>query len=225
MNIKEIKNNLLYKTLAVSLFSLIINFAFIIYNAYLGIKFRDAFAIGISIYYFLLILIKLTALIIEKNIANKEDIARENARIKNYKISSIFVFIIDFCLIAPIILMVTQPKDVKFGIIPAIAMAAYSFYKIVFAIINYVKSKKSQNLTIILLREINIIGAIVSILTLQHTLIMVNGGMNESMKILSFATSIAFIGLIILFSILSFIKNSVLLKLKSQVVINAKKIK
>ena len=220
MKIKEIfknfKNNLLHKTIFVSIFSLAVNIAFVVYNAYLGIKFGDAFAIGISIYYFLLIWIKTATLIVEKTNANKEENIRLDARRRNYKISSIFVFIIDFCLIAPIILMVTQPKEVKFGLIPAIVMAVYCVYKIVMAIINYKKSKKSQNLTIILLREINIIGAIVSILTLQHTMIMVNGGMNEGMQKLSLVTSIGFLSLIIIFSIISFIRNRKLFKTKEQ---------
>lgn len=218
MKIKEkidsIRNNLFHKTIITSLFSLIVNIAFIVYNTYLGFKYGDAFAIGISIYYFLLIWIKSSTLLVEKNIANKEECVRIDARIKNYKISSIFVSIIDFCLIAPIILMVIKPREVNFGIIPAIIMAVYCVYKIVMAIINYKKSKKSQNLTIILLREINIIGAIVSILTLQHTMIMVNGGMNEGMRKLSLATSIGFIGLIVAFSIVSFIKNRKLFKTK-----------
>lgn len=212
--IKEIRNNFLYKTIFTSIFSLITTFAFASYNSYLGIKFGDAFAIGISIYYFLLVWVKSATLIVEKKITHKEEPLKIRARIKNYKISSLLVFIIDLCLIAPIILMVTQPNEVTFGIIPAITMAVYSVYKIVFAIINYIKSKKSQNPTIILLRKINIIEALVSILTLQHTLIMVNGGMNESMQTLSLVSSIGFITLIIIFSILSLWRNRKLFKSK-----------
>ncbi len=151
---------------------------------------------------------------VERKISNKNKDSQIKIRIKNYKISSIFIFIIDLCLIAPIILMVTQPNDVKFGLIPAISMATYCVYKIVIAIINYVKSKKSQNPTTILLKEIDIIGAIVSILTLQHTLIMVNGGMDKSMQILSLISSIGFILVIIVFSIISFIRNKKLFKNK-----------
>lgn len=205
--VKTIKNDYMYKTLFSSIFSLLATVVFTVYNAFLGAKYSDAFAIGISIYYFLLVWIKSATLIVEKKIFQKDEQVKITIRTKNYKISSIFVFVIDLCLIAPIILMVTQPKEVNFGIIPAITMAAYSVYKIVFAIKNYIRSKKSQNPTIILLREINIIDAIVSILTLQHTLIMVNGGMVKQMQTLSFATSIGFIALIILFSILSFIRN------------------
>lgn len=206
------KNNFLYRTLFDATFSLVVTIAFVIYNAYLGFKFGDAFEIGISIYYFLLILIKSAMLIIERKISHYEDDLKMSVRVKSYKVASIFIFIIDLCLIAPIIIMAIKPKEVGFGIIPAITMAAYSVYKIVVAIINYIKSKKSQNPTIILLREINIIDAIVSILMLQHTLIMVNGGMDESMRILSIITSILFIVFIIAFSILSFFRNKRIFK-------------
>lgn len=211
MTLKEkidfVRKNFLYKTLFTSAVSLFITFAFAVYNAYLGIKFYDGFAIGISIYYLLLIWVKAATLIVEKILFRKDDDTKERMRAKNYRISSVIVFFIDFCLIAPIILMVTNPKEVNFGIIPAIAMAAYSTYKITAAIVNYSKSKKSKNFTIILLREINFIDALVSILTLQHTLIMVNGGMDEEMRTLSLVTSIGLIAVMILFSILSFYRN------------------
>lgn len=206
-HIKLVKNNFEYKAVFMAVFSLAINLIFIIYNLYLGIFYQDAFAIGISIYYFLLSWIISATLFVEKKIAGEDEKIKAKTRAKNYKISSIFVFIIDFCLIAPIILMATHPKEVTFGLIPAIAMAAFCVYKIVVAIINYIRSKKSQNPTTILLKEINIIGAIVSILSLQHTLIMVNGGMNESMRILSLVTSIGFLLLITIFSIISFVRN------------------
>ncbi len=205
--IKKIMKDFSYRAIVIAVFSLVINAAFIAYNLYIGISFGDAFALGISIYYFLLFCVMISSLIVEFKLAGKGSAEQSKIRMKNYRISSILIFLIDFCLIAPIILMVTQPKDVAFGIIPAIAMAAYCVYKIVFAIINYLKSKKSQNLTTILLKEINIIGGIVSILMLQHTLIMVNGGMNKTMQRLSLITSIVFLLVIIVFSIVSFVAN------------------
>ena len=198
LKIKSIKKDYLQLTLFSACFSLIITFVFSAYNAYLGIKFGDAFAIGISIYYFLLFWIKTATLIVEKIIDKTDERKQKSVRIKNFIISSIFIFVIDFCLIAPIVLMIVMPKDVKFGIIPAIAIAAYTVYKITASIINYSKSKKTENPTILLLREIDVVDSLVSILTLQHTLIMVNGGMSGSMRQLSFVTSIVFIFAIIL---------------------------
>lgn len=210
--IKLIKNDFLYKTLFASTLSLAVTLAFAVYNTYLGLSFGDAFAIGISIYYLLLVGIKSSTILVEAKIAKKEEKLKTSIRVKNYKISSVFIFITDLCLIAPIILMALHPKEVAFGIIPAITMAAYSVYKIVISIINYKKSKKSQNPTIVLLKEINIIDSIVSVLTLQHTLIMVNGGMNESMQTLSLTTSIAFICLIVIFSVSSYFVNKRIFK-------------
>lgn len=199
--------NFQQRTILITIFSAVINLAFIIYYSYLGINFKDGFAIGISIYYLLLFLIKTITLIIERIIIKKDENSKLDIRLKNYKISSIFIFALDLCLITPIILMVINPKEVSFGIIPAIAMATYCVYKITISIVGYRKSKKSHNPTIVLFKEINIIGAIVSILTLQHTLIMVNGGMTSDMQTLSLYTSIAFIVVIISFSIISFRKN------------------
>ena len=205
--INNIRNHFLFKEPITTIYSLLITISFALYNAYLGIRFADAFAISISIYYLLLIWIKTASLIVEKRIKNQSEDDKNRVRKKNYKISSVIVFVIDLCLIAPIILMVTQPKEVKYGIIPAIVMATYTTYKIVMSIINYKRSKKSKNLTSILFKEINIIGTIVSVLSLQHTLIMVNGGMTKSMQTLSFVTSLGFIAVIIMFSVISFIKN------------------
>lgn len=210
--IKKISSDFSQRAICSAIFSLAVNLIFIAYNAYLGIKFAEPFAIGISIYYLVLFLIMLSALITEGCITKKLAPQKAEIRARMYSISSIFIFFIDLCLIAPIILMMTRPKDVSFGLIPAISMAAYCCYKVVIAIINYKRSKKSQNPTVILLKEINIIGAILSILNLQHTLIMVNGGMNEKMRTLSLLTSIGFIAIIIAFSILSFIRNKRLFK-------------
>ncbi len=195
-----------------SIVSIVITLAFVIYNLYLSIVFFNGFAIGISIYYALLILVRTASLIIESRIKEKDAKEQNRIRLKNYKISSALVFVIDFCLIAPIILMVTRPQAVAFGTIPAITMAAFCVYKVTVAIVNYTKSKKTKNLTIILFKLLDIIGAIVSILTLQHTLIMVFGSMDRTMTILSFSTSIGFIALIVLISILSYYKNRNLIK-------------
>lgn len=213
--IKITKNDFLYKTLLLSGLSIMVTVAFAVYNLYLGIKYIDAFAIGIFVYYILLIWVKSATIIVERVLSKKDEENQNRIRTKNYKIFSVFVFVIDFCLIAPIILMVTQPKEFKYGIIPAITVATYSVYKITLAIINYKRAKKSCNLSIILLRKINLIDALVSILTLQRTLIMVKGGMGKEMQTLSFVSSIAIIILIISFSIVSYVKQKDIYKTKS----------
>lgn len=64
MRIKEqidkLKKDFFLRAIVVEVLSVAINLAFIIYNLYLGIKFRDAFALGISIYYSLLFFVLVT---------------------------------------------------------------------------------------------------------------------------------------------------------------------
>ena len=103
--------------------------------------------------------------------------------------------------------MIIHPKDVSFGLIPSIAVAAYTTYKITIAIINYVKVKKYNNIMFKFVRELSVVDAFVSTLTLQHTLLMVNGGMTDSMQILSACSSFGILIVIIVFSICVMHKN------------------
>ena len=194
-----------------TMFSVLITFLFAIYNLFLGIRYSDSWGISIAIYYLCLIVARLSFLIVEKKIRKNEKVLKEELRRKTYIYLSIFMFFIDFCLIAPITLMIIHPKDVSFGLIPSIAVAAYTTYKITIAIINYVKVKKYNNIMFKFVKELSVIDAFVSILTLQHTLIMVNGGMTTQMLKLSSATSFIILLAIIIFSIVSMkmtIKNT-----------------
>lgn len=174
---------------------------------YLGIKYLDSWGISIAIYYFCLIIARLSFLIIENKIDKKDNATKETVRKKTYVYLSIFMFFIDLCLIAPITIMIINPKNITFGLIPSIAFAVYTTYKITLAIINYVKVKKYDNTMYKFIRELSVVDAIVSILTLQHVLIMVNGGMTNEIITLSSVTSfVMFLG-IILFSIIAMIKT------------------
>lgn len=190
-----------------TMFSVLITFLFAIYNLFLGIRYSDSWGISIAIYYLCLIVARLSFLIVEKKIRKNEKVLKEEIRRKTYIYLSIFMFFIDFCLIAPITLMIIHPKDVYFGLIPSIAVAVYTTYKITIAIINYVKVKKYNNLMFKFVRELSVVDAFVSILTLQHTLIMVNGGMTAQMLKLSSATSFIILLAIIIFSIVSMKKT------------------
>ena len=117
------------------------------------------------------------------------------------------MFFIDICLLAPIILLITNPKETNFGLIPSIVFAVYTTYKITMAVINYNKVKKVDNLIFQYLRELSVVDAFVSILSLQNTLIMVNSGMTQSMFILSAISSFVIFFVIVAFSIVNMVKT------------------
>lgn len=191
-----------------SVFSVVITILFAGYNAYLGVIHNDAWGISISVYYLCLIIARTVVLITEKNLKTLTDQQKDNKRQKLYIGLSIFMFFIDLCLIAPITLMVIAPKDVKFGIIPSLVVAVYTVYKVTMAIINYKTANRFNNLAYKFLRELSVVDALVSLLTLQHVLIMVNGGMTKQMMTLSACSSFGILLVIIVFSVLTMIFNT-----------------
>ena len=88
--------------------------------------------------------------------------------------------------------------------IPAIAMAAYTTYRVTVSVLHYKRSRRLENPLIAELRTINLIDALVAILTLQNALIMANGGQNEKMRIVTAWTSGGIFLLILLFTVFSF---------------------
>ena len=203
MKIREAYNRFFkseHRILLTALLSSITTLLFALYNGYLGLIFGDIWGISIAIYYLFITIARIICLGIEKKLKGNEDKSKDIIRRKVYAGMSIFIFFIDICLFVPITLMVVCPKDVSFGIIPAIAFATHTTYKIIMAIVNYNKTKKMGNLTYTFLRELSIIDALTSILSLQHILIMVKGGMTDDMLLLSAISSFAILTIIILFS-------------------------
>ena len=101
-----------------------------------------------------------------------------------------------------------QERPVSLTLIPAIAMATYTFYKITVASMNLKKKNKSDNPTVRLLRTINFVDALVSIAVLQNTLIMVNAGSDRgSMLTLTAITSGALWTAIMILSVSTLIKR------------------
>ena len=82
------------------------------------------------------------------------------------------LFTSDLLLIAPISIMVLGQKEVNYSTIPAIATAAYTTCKMILATKNALQAKKNNNLSIIMLRNINLKDSLVAILSLQYILIM-----------------------------------------------------
>lgn len=149
---------------------------FALYNGFLGIYQFSIWHGSIGIYYLLLAGIRGIILLTEKNIKTKSKKEKTKRRKQAFALSAAMLLLLNVALICPIVLMVKFEKPVNLSLIPAIAMAAYTTYKVTIASVNIYKQKrrKNSNFLIAELRDINFIDALVSVLTLQNTLIMVN---------------------------------------------------
>lgn len=202
----KIKSNYELRSYLSSSFSFIINIVFLTYNLILGVFYNFIWNWSISIYYALLIVLRAIIIFKEKSFTNTNNVNINTKRLKLFKFICWCLILMDLSLIVPIILMVLSQREVNIGMIPAIAIATYTTYKITLAIINYSKKISKQNTSIRVLRLITLKDAIVSVLTLQNTLVMVFGDAN-SMVALTDLTSFFMLFAMIAITIIIIIKS------------------
>ncbi len=199
----KLKNDYKLKSFIFLSISFIVSIAFMLYNLFMGLYFNLPFNIAICPYYVCLIILKLIVLLFEKINRNDKDI--DEKRLNFVKVLSGFLLIADFLIVAPIVLMVLLQRQVDIGTVPAIAVAAFTTYKVTIAIINYRKTVKINHPSLRILRVINILDAIVSILTLQNTLIMTFGDATEMLTLTSY-TNLGLIALMVSITIIFIFK-------------------
>lgn len=192
---KTWKSDYYFSTVFSSAISTLISIVFALYNGALGIVYQSWWHGLICVYYLLLATIR--AILIETRRKNQKTIRM---------ITYLLLLVMDVSLIGPIYVMVSGERSYTYGLIPAIAMAAYTTYRITISIVHFRKSRKKDNSLLFELRMINMTDALVAVLSLQNALIIANGGMNEEMHTLTAWTSGGIYLVIVLITIMSFIK-------------------
>lgn len=196
-----------FKTLISSTASLCVTTLFALYHGFLGLALSSIWHGSICVFYLLLVAIRGNILLAEYKIKSKSEKEKQNRRQKIFYATSALLFLLNLALILPISLLVRLQKPINIGEIPAIAMAAYTTYKIAMAII-HMRKLQVYHVLIRELRTINLIDALVSILTLQNTLIMVNLNAGEENNMLTLsAISSAAIYLFIIILTLNLIRQ------------------
>ena len=153
---------------SIYVYSLIFTLAFSIFNRILGIVKESVWHETISIYYFILVIIRgiLILYIYKSNTKEKEVLV--------YRVIRILLVILNILLIFPIVLLIMNKRVVEMTLIPSIAVALYVTVKTSVTITQFVKKRKEENVLFKELRTINLMDVTVSILTLTNTLIAVN---------------------------------------------------
>lgn len=200
-----------FKTVVTSFGAFAATVVFALYNGFLGVYHSSLWHGTICVYYIVLVILRGLLIAAGKRLARKS--GAKNAQNKVYTVSAGLLLLLNICLVIPVSLMVVRQKPVSMSLIPAIAMAAYTTCKITMASVNLKKRKRSANSLVRLLRVISFIDALVSILTLQNTLIMVNSvGDGAEMLTLSAITSAAIMLAVLALSLAAMIKGVVSLK-------------
>ena len=185
-----------------SMFSAVINIAFMSFNGAMGIIYLSLWNGSICVYYLLLGLIRM--LVVRAGQKEFSDVSDSKCFYRKVYIRTHFLLLLmDLAMITPIAVMANGGREFTYGLIPAIAMAAYTTYRITTAIMHFVKTRKKDNILISELRLINLTDSLLAILTLQNALIIATDGFTGKMKILVMWTSAGIIAIIFCITILS----------------------
>ncbi len=162
-----------FRTILTTMPSFMINVAYTIYNGVIGIMNQSSWFITMAVYYRLLGIMSYCAVHTERKISRLED--HELIRKKELaviKTDGILLLLLNLALSGVVLLTIAEGTAKAYSDIMAISIAAYTFYKIIMAVINMVKVRKMESPILITIRNIGVADALVSMLTLQMTMLV-----------------------------------------------------
>ncbi len=150
-----------YRTFVFSILSFIFNVGYVAIIGTFGIISRSVWYISISVYYLTLIFMKGNIYFSRK---------RYNTELKKaraYRFCGIVFIFLTLALSGIIVLIYTSNMYFEYAGMLIFVFAAFTFYKLTFAIINIFKARKHDNLYIQSIRNVNLASSLVSIIVLQ----------------------------------------------------------
>lgn len=198
------REDYLFSTVLASAIAALVNVAYTVYNGVLGALYRSPWNCSICVYFLLLSGIRSAVVYSQRSVLKPRETESAQRQRKVYFWTHLVLLALNLSLIVPIASMIRGERHYTLGMIPAIAMAAYTTYRVTVSVLHYKRSRRLETPLIAELRTINLIDALVAILTLQNALIMANGGQNEKMRIVTAWTSGGIFLLILLFTVFSF---------------------
>ncbi len=166
---RSMAENYGFRTLVFAGCSFLMNLGFVVFNTVFALLTNDAWYGCLAGYYFLLS--GLRGLVFWWNRRAKEGELSPALQRRNYGLCGWVLLVLDFAMAVAVTFMVLDQKPTQYTEITAIVFATWSVYKISLAIYNVFKARKTKNLQIQSFRNIGLVDAAVSLLSLQVTLV------------------------------------------------------
>lgn len=158
---------------------LFINLLYIAMKMFSGIYYRSVWFISLAVYYILLAIMRL--LLLRRGNGRKTSRERRarapmEIEIHRYRLCGMMLLIMNQALAGIVVFMVHQNKGFDYPGVLIYAMALYSFYSIITAVIKLVKFRKHGSPILSAAKVINLVAAMVSILSLETAMVAQFGG-------------------------------------------------
>lgn len=150
-----------YRTIVFSVFSFILNVAYISFVAVFAFMSRSAWYFSITIYYIILALMKGNVFY------SKRKYNTELKEARAYRFAGIMFIAMTIAFSGVIVLIYKSNRYFEYAGLLIYAAAAFTFYKLTLSIINIFKARKHDDLYIQTIRNINLASALISIIILQ----------------------------------------------------------
>lgn len=166
-----------FRTLAFAAAGFIVNIAYAVLQAVVGIVARSVWNITIAVFYFVLIVLKGIVFFCDKKY--KENTAKQ---IKTYRSCGYMLNLLTVALAGIVILINKADMSYEYAGYMIYIVAAYTFYKIITAIIHFFKARRRDGLIVQAIRNINLVDAIYSVFVLQVSMIRAFGDGNDPLS-------------------------------------------
>lgn len=195
----------------------LVNVVFAVFNAVTALKYSSLWYGVFAGYYVIIALMRICVLFSYKFAKRRCGTDEEKfacSKTKIYLANGAFLVILDIALGAMIAVMLKRDKPIATGEIMAISSATYTTYKIVIAIRNIVKARHTNDWFILTIRDIGIVDALASLITLQTTLVSTFGEMTGEMFTLAAITGFAVCVFTVVLGVYIIVRGSKALKSK-----------
>ena len=149
-----------------------VNLLYIVMKLASGIVYRSLWFVALAVYYILLAVMRF--LLVRR--LNTQDEASE---LRRYRLCGIMLLFMNQALTGIVVFMVQQNRGFTYPGLLIYAMAAYSFYAVTIAIINIVKTRRHKSPILSAAKAINLVAAMVSILSLETAMLAQFGGNDD----------------------------------------------
>ena len=150
-----------------------INLLYIVMKLASGIYYRSAWFIALAVYYLLLAVMRF--LLVRR--LHTQDAAAE---LRRYRLCGVILLLMNQALAGIVVFMVRQNRGFAYPGLLIYAMAAYAFYAVAIAVVNLVKTRRHQSPVLSAAKAVNLVAALVSILSLTTAMLSQFGGGDDS---------------------------------------------
>lgn len=165
---KRLLDDIVFRSEITLYVGLFINLLYVALNLFSGIRYRSMWFIALAFYYTLLSAMR-TVLV--RYVSRKTVGQNVAAEFRRYRACGVILLLMNQALVGIIVHMVTQNKGFSYSGFMIYAMAMYSFYLIIAAVVNVVKFRNCGSPVMSAAKVVNLTAALVSMLSLETAML------------------------------------------------------